>query len=392
MGPPLEASMYEIGQPEIDAVTKVIRSGKLMRDFGGQGSWCEKFEAALAETVGVKYAVTTCSGTSALIGALLGLGIGPGDEVIVPAYTFMATALAPLAVGAIPIIAEVDETLMIDPADAAEKITRYTKAILPVHMIGRAADMGAIMRLARKRKLFVVEDACQAVGGSYAGRRLASIGHTGAYSFNFYKNISCGEGGAILTNRLKAYERALIYHDGALTLYTNAQRPRETLFAGVKVRFSEIQGAIMFQQLKRLDKILARLRARQAAMRTVLEKSKGFSIAPSNELEGDCGTCVLIQFDSAAETVAFMKRHRKHAGLMRPYDTGKHVYSRWEPIINKRGSHHPQLDPYRFARRKIEYSEDMCARSLDLMARSLAVGVPYKATVAEAKAVAKRLV
>ena len=383
--------MYEIGQAEIDAVTKVIRSGKLMRDFGGQGSWCERFEAALAEKVGVKYAVTTCSGTSALIGALLGLGIGPGDEVIVPGYTFMATALAPLAVGAVPIIAEVDETLAIDPADAEKKITRYTKAIIPVHMIGRPANMGAIMKLARKRKLFVVEDACQAVGGSYRGKRLASIGHTGAYSFNFYKNISCGEGGAILTDRLKAYERALIYHDGALTLYTSAQRPRETLFAGVKVRFSEIQGVIMFEQLKRMDKILGRLRKRQAAMREVLAKSEAFDIAPANELDGDCGSSVVLAFDAEAEALRFMRRARKHVGLMRPYDTGKHVYSRWEPVLTKRGSHHPQLDPYRFAKRKIEYSEDMCPQTLDLLARNIVVSVPYKATVAEARAIAKRL-
>jgi len=383
--------MYEIGQAEIDAVTRVIRSGKLMRDFGGQGSWCERFEAALAEKVGVKYAVTTCSGTSALIGALLGLGIGPGDEVIVPGYTFMATALAPLAVGAVPVIAEVDETLSIDPADVAKKITRYTKAIIPVHMIGRPANMAAVMKLARRHGLFVVEDACQAVGGSYRGKRLTAIGHTGAYSFNFYKNISCGEGGAVLTSRLKAYERALIYHDGALTLYTSAQRPRETLFAGVKLRFSEIQGVIMFEQLKRLDRILDRLRKRQAVMRDVLAKSEAFDIAPANELDGDCGSSVVLAFDAEPEALRFMKRARKHVGLMRPYDTGKHVYSRWEPVLTKRGSHSPQLDPYRFARRKIEYSEDMCPRTLDILARNIVVGVPYKATLAEARAIAKRL-
>jgi len=383
--------MYEIGQAEIDAVAKVIRSGKLMRDFGGQGCWCERFEDALARTVGVKYAVTTCSGTSALIAALLGLGIGPGDEVIVPAYTFMATALAPLAVGAIPIIAEVDETLMIDPADVRRKISPYTRAIMPVHMIGRTCDMSAIMSVARKHKLYVVEDACQAVGGSYRGRRLCSIGHAGAFSFNFYKNISCGEGGAVLTGRKSVYERALIYHDGALTLYTSAKRPKEALFAGHKVRFSEIQGAVMFEQLKRLDKILKRLRARQAAMRAVLARSERFAISPANETDGDCGSSLPVLFDTAAEALAFMDAHSKDVGMMRPYDTGKHVYSRWEPILNQRGSHHPKLNPYRFARRKITYSKDMCPRSLDIMARTVVLGVPYRATVAEARATARKL-
>jgi len=383
--------MYEIGQAEIDAVAKVIHSGRLMRDFGGQGGWCERFEAALARKVGVKYALTTCSGTTAIIAGLLGLGVGPGDEVIVPAYTFMATALAPLAVGAVPIIAEVDETLAIDPADVERKITRYTKAILPVHMIGRACDMSAIMRIARRHRLFVVEDACQAVGGSYRGRRLCAIGHAGAYSFNYYKNISCGEGGAVLTDRRSVYERALIYHDGALTLYTSAKRPRETLFAGSKVRFTEVQGAIMFEQLKRLDGILARLRARQSAMHEVLEKSSRFALSPSNDPAGDCGSSLPLLFATAGEALAFMAAHEKRVGMMRPYDTGKHCYFRWEPILKKRGSHHPRLNPYNLARRKIEYSKDMCPRSLDILARTIALSVPYQATVKQARDVARKM-
>ncbi|KPK82460.1 MAG: hypothetical protein AMJ81_09785 [Phycisphaerae bacterium SM23_33] len=383
--------MYEIGRAEIDAVAKVIRSRKLMRDFGGQGTWCERFEAALAQKLGVRYALTTCSGTTALIAALVGLGIGPGDEVIVPAYTFMATALAPLAVGAIPIIAEVNETLMIDPADVERKVTRYTRAIIPVDMIGRACDMSAILRTARRHRLYVVEDACQAVGGSYRGRRLGAIGHAGAYSFNYYKNISCGEGGAVLTQRRDVYERALIYHDGALTLYTSAQRPRETIFAGGKVRFSEVHGAIMFQQLKRLDRILNRLRARQAAMREILSKAKGFRLNPSNEIEGDCGSSLPLLFETPRQALAFMAAHAKHLGMIRPYDTGKHVYTRWEPVLNKRGGHHPMLNPYRYARRKISYSKDMCRASLDILARTVTLTVPYRATVAEARASARKL-
>ena len=383
--------MYEIGQAEIDAVAKVIRSGRLMRDFGGQGTVCEKLEADLAEKVGVKYALTVNSGTSALTCALVGAGIGPGDEVIVPAYTFIATALSVLAVGAVPIIAEIDESLMIDPADVQRKITRYTRAVIPVHMVGRACDMAAIMRIARKRKIQVIEDACQAVGGSYRGKRLCSMGQLGAYSFNWYKNISCGEGGAVFASSRKAYERALIHHEGALTLYTSAKRPRETLFAGHKLRFSEIQGAIMFVQLKRLDGILNRLRARQRAMSAVLGRSGRFTIAPSNELEGDCGSSVALLFETPKDALAFMRTHRKRIGMMRPYDTGKHVYSRWEPVLNQRGSHQDKLNPFRFAKRKIEYSKDMCPRSLEIMARSVVLHVPYKATVAQARKVAREL-
>lgn len=383
--------MYEIGKAEIDAVARVIRSGRLMRDFGGQGSLSEKLEQALAAKVGVRYALTVNSGTSALICALMGAGVGPGDEVIVPAYTFMATALAPLAVGAIPIIAEIDETLMIDPADVERKISRYTRAIIPVHMIGRACNMSAVMRIGRRRKLHVVEDACQAVGGSYRGRRLGAIGHVGAYSFNYYKNISCGEGGCVFTNARSVYERALIYQDGALRLYTGAKKPHEPIFGGVKLRFTEVQAAIMIEQLKRLDKILGRLRARQAAMREILARSDGFALSPGNEIEGDCGSSLPLLFESARDALAFMDAHKKHVGMMRPYDTGKHVYSRWEPILKKRGSHHPLLNPFRHAKRKITYSKEMCRRSLEIMARSVVLHVPYEATLAETRAVARRL-
>lgn len=383
--------MYDIGQAEIDAVARVIRGGRLMRDFGGTGCVCEQLEKELAKKVGTRYALTVNSGTSALICGLVGAGVGPGDEVIVPAYTFMATALAVLAAGGVPVIAEVDETLMLDPADVERKITRHTKAIVPVHMIGRVCDMGSIMRTARRRKLSVVEDACQCVGGSYRGRRVCSIGEAGAMSFNWYKNISCGEGGAVFTDRRGTYERALIYQDGALTLYTSAKRPKEAMFAGVKLRFNEILGAVMLVQVRRLDGILARLRARQRAMREALAKAGRFTLAPSNDLDGDCGSTIPLLFETARDALAFMDEHKKAAGLMRPFDTGKHCYWRWEPVLEKRGSHHPGLNPYNFARRKIEYDEDMCPRSKDIMARSVVVFVPYKATVKEARDVARKL-
>ncbi len=383
--------MYEIGEPEIRAVARVIRSGRLMRDFGGQGSLSERLDEALADTVGVKYALTVNSGTSALICALIGAGVGPGDEVVVPGYTFMASALAVLAVGAVPVIAEIDETLTLDPSDAARKITRHTKAIMPVHMLGRVCDLSSIGRIARRRGCRVVEDAAQCVGGSYRGRRVCSIGQAGAWSFNYYKNISCGEGGCVFTNSRRAYERALIYQDGALRLYTGARKPREPIFAGVKLRFTEVQAAIMLQQLKRLDGILRRLRARQRAMREVLARSRAYRVSPSHELEGDCGSSLPLLFETAREALAFLDRHGKRVGMMRPYDTGKHVYARWDPVLQQRGSHHALLNPYRLARRKIEYSKDMCKRSLDILARTIALHVPYGATVAEARSIARRL-
>ena len=280
--------MYAMGQPEIDALSRVIRSGQLFRYRGGEGGWCDQFEAALARKIGVQHALLTTSGTAALICALAGIGVEPGDEVIVPAYTFMASALACLAAGAIPIIAEIDETLMLDPRDAERKLSRYTRAIMPVHMVGRVCNMAAFLKLGRRHQVDIVEDACQAVGGAYRGRRLCSLGRVGAFSFNFFKNITCGEGGAVMTSDERVYQRGLIYHDGGCAFRAHAGGLQVPFFAGSNFRASELMGAVMFVQLRRLDGILRRLRARQAAMLAELRKSRRFRIAPSNEVKGDC--------------------------------------------------------------------------------------------------------
>jgi dTDP-4-amino-4,6-dideoxygalactose transaminase len=385
--------MYAIGEAEIRAVTKVIQSGQLFRYRGGEGGWCDKFEAALAKKIGVTHALLNTSGTASLICALAGIGVEPGDEVIVPAYTFMASALAPLAAGAIPIIAEIDETLMLDPQDVKKKITRYTKAVMPVHMVGRVCDMGAFMAIGRQHKLKIVEDACQAVGGSYRGRRLTSIGHVGAFSFNFFKNITCGEGGAVMTSDLNVYDRALIYHDGGSVFRKYAEKLKTPFFAGANFRASEILGAIMFEQLKRLDGILARLRERQAAMVEELAKSRRYRICPTNEARGDCGSHAAVIFEKAEEAQAFVKAvaEKKLGGAYRPYDTGRHVYFNWDPIMKKHGSHTAKLNPYNWAKRKIEYSKDMCPRSVDIMARAVLIGVPYQASVAQARSMARKL-
>ena len=384
--------MYEIGKAEIENVRKVIESGQTFRYRGGEGGWCDKFEAALARKIGVKHALATSSGTGALACAMVGAGLGPGDEVIVPAYTFMASALAVLMAGAVPIIAEVGESLMIDPKDVERKITRHTKAIMPVHMMGHLCDMKSILAIARKHKLMVIEDACQAVGGSYQGRRAGSIGKAGAFSFNYFKNMTCGEGGAVLTSDGVIFDRARIYHDGGCVFRQYASEIETPFFTGSNFRVSEIQGAILSAQLERLDGILKRLRARFKAMNEVLAKSKRFALSPLNDAEGDCGSSVLVTFEKEAEAKAYLDRHQNHGtSVGRPIDTGRHVYCNWEPIMNRRGAHHAKLNPYNWAKREIRYAADMCPRSLDLMSRTVFASVPYKASIGEARRLAKAL-
>lgn len=384
--------MYVMGKQEVEAVRKVIESGKLFRYAGGQvATQTATFEKSLAAKIGVKHALATSSGTASLICAMAGLGIGPGDEVIVPAYTFIATALAPLAVGAVPIITEVDETLTLDPADVERKITRYTKAIIPVHMLGLPCHMQAIMRIARKHKLLVIEDAAQSCGGSYGGRRLGSMGHAGAFSFNHYKIISCGEGGAVVTNDRAIHQRAMICHDGGCVFFDQkAAAEKPPLFAGTNFRVSEIQSAILNVQLGRLDGILKTLRARRAAMAGILAKAQSFRLSASNDADGSCGTHLPLLFKSEKAACDFVARHKAVCWVFRPFDTGRHVYSNWEAIL-KQTTHHPKWNPWQMARRKIKQTANGCPRTLDILKWTVVVGVPFGKTLPQVRTLARQM-
>jgi len=364
--------MYIIGQEEVDAVKRVIESKQLFRYLGGDQSETARFEAEWAAKIGTKHALALTSGTAALITGLVGMGVGPGDEVIVPAYTFMATALAPLAVGAVPIIAEVDASLTLDPTDVARKITPRTKVIIPVHMVGLPSNMDAIMAIARQHNLKVLEDACQADGGSYGGKRLGSIGDAGAFSFNHYKIITCGEGGALVTNDETIYHRALIFHDGGSSLRDYASRITTPFFAGMNFRTNEILSAILRVQLTRLDGMLDAMLTEKRLMIQALSDIGGFTFNPIHDVEGDCGTTLALLFETPERMRAVLDGLNE-AGIDAdtPIDSGRHVYTNWEPILKQQGAHHPAMDAYKRAEVPVEYSPDMCPNTLDILARSL---------------------
>ncbi len=385
--------MYEMGQREINAAAKVIREGQLFRYRGGEGGWCDKFEAAFAEKVGSKYALAVSSGTAGLICGMVGAGVKPGDEVIVPAYTFMATPLAVLAVGAIPIIVDIDESLALCPKATEAAISARTRAIIPVHMIGRPCDMNAMKRIAKKHDLRIIEDACQAVGGSYRGKRLGSIGHAGAFSFNQFKIISAGEGGAVVTNDITAYDMAMVHHDGGCIFRKHADKVSTPFFAGSAFRVSEITGAILLTQLKQLDGILKRLRSRANAMRAQLTKSSAFTLSPCNDLDGDCGVSVAITFDTIDAADAFMAKHTESEPFWpyKPVNTGRHVYTEWSPILEQHGAFCDEADPFKHARRKIKYSAEMCSASLAIMSRTVVLLTPYEMSVKDTRQAVKTM-
>jgi len=383
--------MFEFGKKEAQAVAKVIESGRLFRYRGGEGGECDTFEAELCRKLDCKHSVLVSGGTAALICGLVGIDIGPGDEVIVPGYTFMASPLAVLAAGGIPVIADVDESLTLDPADVERKITDRTKAIMPVHMVGLPANMDALRRVARKHKLRIIEDACQAVGGSYHGRRLATIGDVGAFSFNYFKIIGCGEGGAVLTSNARVYQKALIYHDGGA-----AFRGHKLLvepFCGTSFRVSEIQGAFMRVQLKRLDRILRHLRSCKRALLNVLRKQTDLCLNPINCEEGDCGVVTALRFDSEeAMRAALARLSEEDIAAWSPIDSGIHVYSRWKPILAQRGASDPRRNPYNLTDRQYEYTPDMCPRTLKILGSTLFITTIYDQSAAWHRALGRKIV
>ena len=366
--------MYRIGNEEIEAVRRVIESKQLFKVNSGELQETQNAELELCEKLGAKHALVMTSGHAALSSALVALGIGPGDQVIIPAYTYIATAIAVLEAGAIPVIAEIDESLTIDPEDVLKKITKNTKAIIPVHIKGFPSNMEKICEIAKAHGIAVLEDACQADGASFKGKRLGTWGDAGAFSFNFFKIISMGEGGALVTDRKEIFERALIYHDSSACAYFGNQLSgfSEKPFCGSEYRTNEISCAIFREQLKRLDGIIADLRQNK---KYLMDKLAPFcKFIKSNDIDGDLGTTVGIFFDTVEEAESFGEKY----GVVPTVHTGKHVYSDWKPVLEKRGAFHPLMDPYKMEANKDiipDYTVDMCPRSLDLLSRVVYVEI-----------------
>ena len=384
--------MYRMGDREVERVRRLVHSGKMFRY--GMGGECDRFERDWGRYLGVRHVRMTNSGTTAIYAALVGMGVGPGDQVIVPAYTYMATALAVLAAGAIPVVADVDESLTLSPADTARRVTQYTKAILPVHMVGLPCNMKALKRLAKKHKLLVVEDACQAVGGGYEGEMLGAIGDAGAFSFNFYKNMSCGEGGGFVTNDEDVFNRASVAVD-CCSYYWNPEDERPELqFAGHNFRATEFAGAILNVQLGRIKGMLSRMRDHKKKLLQV-GLDAGLKSIKNNSLDHECGTHLGFRFKNEASARAFSEGLRQGGvGNFLPMDTGRHVYTRWDPILRYQGAHHPALDPFKIAANRkcrVKYSMDMCQASLDHLNRSVLVPMHPDNTAARVKKMGKAI-
>ena len=368
---------------EEQALLDVLESRSPFRYWGpGNPTKVLRFEEKFAEYMGTRFALGVTSGTAALDCAVAGLGIGPGDEVIVPAYTWWSDYTCVVHAGALPVFADIDRTLNIDPKDFERKITPRTKAVIAVHLLGTPCDMDPIIQIAREHGVAVLEDCAQGVGGSYHGRKLGSIGDVGIYSFQVNKMITSGEGGAVVTSDPVIYERAARFHDmGTIRrLFLDRSGPsRIETFAGENFRMSEFTGAVLGAQLSKLDSMLAQLRGNAGAIYNGIESIDDIRLRHRPDPEGDIGYAVYFEMqDKVARDCCIeeLRQRKVPASTM----TGSVLLPIEESVINKR-MRHPDWPSFNSTEgKKIKYGPDSCRQTLGIFDRFVQVRIGAKYT------------
>jgi 8-amino-3,8-dideoxy-alpha-D-manno-octulosonate transaminase len=379
---PMGRGLAVLGAEEKEAVLEVLESRSLFRYYGPHLlKKVEAFESALCELLRVPYAVGVSSGTAALRAGLAGLGIGCGDEVIVPSFTFIATVNAVIAAGAVPIFCEVDASLSADPADVEAKITDRTAAVMPVHLENQGCDMDAINEIAKRRGIAVIEDACQAIGSSYKGRSLGSLGDCGAFSLQLEKNITSGEGGALVSSDEQLYVRAARYTDqgGQFVTSYGSERGHELSepFAGENLRMTEIAGAIADAQLKKLPGIIERFRTNRRKILDTLGQHEGLELRASNDSDGDGGSSITWFLPDADIAKRFMKALFAEGVPCTQFYNGQPVYV--TPHVMAKRTATNKGGPFDCTEHPtdVEYGPGLCPRTEELVARNVTLGVGH---------------
>jgi 8-amino-3,8-dideoxy-alpha-D-manno-octulosonate transaminase len=367
---------------EREALNDVIQSGSPFRYWGpGQPDKVRHFEETFAARMNTSHALGVTSGTAALDCAVAALAIGPGDEVILPAYTWWSDYTCVVHAGALPVFADMDRSLNLDPDDFKRRITPRTKAVIVVHLLGGPADLESILATARHHGIAVIEDCAQCVGGSYCGAPLGSLGDIGIYSFQINKMITSGEGGALVTNNPALFERAVRFHDMGNLHRLFQQRlggSREPHFPGENFRMSELTAAVAGAQLPKLNAMIRALRHHAAAIRDGICDLPGIRLRHQPDPDGDVGYAVYFELDSRAQRdrcIAALRQQFVPASTL----TGSVLLPIQDSVVRKR-ARHPDWPSFTSPEgRAIEYGPDCCAQTLELFDRfvQIRVGARY---------------
>jgi 8-amino-3,8-dideoxy-alpha-D-manno-octulosonate transaminase len=396
---PMFPGGLEIGLEEKKEVLEVLDNKYLFRYYGPKESpsKVKALEDQYAKFLGSKHCLALNSCTSALISALVAVGVGPGDEVIIPAYTFFATCAAVVAARAIPIVAEVDKSLTMDPVDFEKKITPRTKAVIPVHMRGIPAKIDRIVEIARRHGVKVIEDVAQANGGTFRGKPLGSFGDIGCFSLQFHKIITSGEGGVLATNSDLFYTRAQAYHDVAACWRKDRFAPPEfegEIFFGVNFRMSELTGAVALAQFRKLDAILSLMRRNKKLIKDRIRDIKGLEFREMTDEAGDTAICIVLYLPKPEQVVQFVAAlHAEGVEAGGIYNKGVpdwHMYPHWKMLIEKmmptkKGCpfNCPVSEPVP------DYKPDACPNTMAWLGRSVHMDIPPQMTEKDCEQVAE---
>ncbi len=326
------------GDKERKQVNDVLDSGVLMRyGFDGMrnGHWkARELEGALANRMEVSHVHLTSSGTAALTIALASAGVGAGDEVIMPTFTFVASFESILMLGAVPVLVDIDDTLTLDPKAVAKAITEKTKVVMPVHMCGSMADLDALKAICDKHNLLLLEDACQAIGGSYKGKPLGSIGDLGCFSFDYVKTITCGEGGSLITNSKAYYENAHKYSDHGHDHIGNDRGAEEHPFLGYNFRISELNAAVGLAQVARLDEFIAIQKRNYTILRDALNQIPEimFRTVPEGGEENYSFLNFYLPTEESARQAHASLGKNGVDGCFYWFDNNWHYYRKWQHL------------------------------------------------------------
>lgn len=370
---------YLIGDEEKKALMEVIETGYLFR-YGDKSDpkflakvW--RLEQEVSKYLGIPYTVAVNSGTMALWIALGAIGIGPGDEVIVPGYTFIASITSIIYARAVPVLTEIDRSLTLDPEDVKKKITPRTKAIMLVHMLGNPGRVDEIKEIARSNGISLIEDCAQAFGVKYKGKYVGHFGDFGTYSFNVFKTITAGDGGMVATNSRKLYERAFAIHDqGHLPLRQGVERGSRTVI-GLDCRMTELSAAVLLAQLKKADMMKKLLKEKKKRFKEGIKDIKGLSFRDLPDPEGELGTLLTVFLPD--EKTARKVGDALGCGVVA--DSGWHVYNNMEHVLGQMvvdSTGCPFTCPYyREKGGSMEYSRGMLPRTDALISRAINISI-----------------
>lgn len=356
---------------ETRAVLEVLKAQSPYRFYGPKFlNITGKFEEEFRKYVGAKYALAVSSGTAALHTALVGLGVSPGDEVILPAYAWISCPSAIVAARGTPVLANIDKSLTLDPKDVEKKITKKTKVIMAVHIRGTPCDLDALKKISKDHGVLLLEDVAQCGGGSYYGRKLGSIGVVGSFSFQLNKMISAGEGGACVTNDKKIFERMLMLHDVGTPFRGSDEKDfRLSIdpFPGLNYRQNEISSAILRAQLKKLDKIVAKIRANKAKVKKGISGIGGIEFRKQPDPKGEIGVGLVFFVKTPQKAILFRNAllaenirtpSGSYPGVM--YDPSKsdgHVFTSWGHLV-------PRVS--QLAKKELKPSLDLLSRAVHI--------------------------